>query len=137
MREEENKIKKRMQEHSEKLMNLGSILAKNQFSYKIEEKTSKEFWQNRIKNFEKYNELSLSYYNQIQKMMNIINEEQAKIFLLQISKFHQLGTELIKMMQQVEKTPSIISSKDKQQSQWSKKIKESLGILFTDRKSVV
>ena len=46
------------------------------------------------------------------------------MFLLKTSKFHQLGTELIKLMHQIEDNPSIINSKDKQQSQWSKKIKE-------------
>jgi hypothetical protein len=29
-------------------------------------------------------------------------------------------------MQEIEETPSIINSKDKQQSQWSKKVKEKL-----------
>ena len=57
-------------------------------------------------------------------MMNLISKEEAQIFLLQTSKFHQLGTELIKYMHQIEENPSIINSKDKQQSEWSKKIKE-------------
>ena len=117
-------LKKTMQENSKKLTQLGSILAKNQFSYKIEEKTSKEYWQKRIEHLRKYNETSLAYYNQVQNMMNLINKEKAQIFLLEISKFHQLGTELVKIMHQIEETPSIINSKDKQQSQWSKKIKE-------------
>ena len=117
-------LKKTMQENSKKLTQLGSILAKKQFSYKIEEKTSKEYWQKRIEDLTKYNETSLAYYNQIQNMMNLINKEKAQIFLLEISKFHQLGTELVKIMHQIEETPSIINSKDKQQSQWSKKIKE-------------
>ena len=56
--------------------------------------------------------------------MNLINKEEAQMFLLQTSKFHQLGTELIKYMHQIEENPSIINSKDKQQSEWSKKIKE-------------
>ncbi len=117
-------LKKTMQENSKKLTQLGSILAKKQFSYKIEEKTSKEYWQKRIEDLTKYNEISLAYYNQVQNMMNLINKEKAQIFLLEISKFHQLGTELVKMMHQIKETPSIINSKDKQQSQWSKKIKE-------------
>jgi hypothetical protein len=58
--------------------------------------------------------------------MNLVNKEEAQMFLLQTSKFHQLGTELIKLMQQIEENPSIINSKDKQQSQWSKKIKEKI-----------
>ena len=119
-------IKKKVQEKSEKLAELGFTLTKNQFSYKIEEKISKEYWQKRIKNLTKYNEISLEYYTQIQNLMNLINREKAQMFLLQTSKFHQLGTELIKLMQQIEENPSIINSKDKQQSQWSKKIKEKI-----------
>jgi len=118
--------KKKVQEKSEKLAELGFTLTKNQFSYKIEEKISKEYWQKRIKNFKKYNEISLEYYTQIQNLMNLVNKEEAQMFLLQTSKFHQLGTELIKLMQQIEENPSIINSKDKQQSQWSKKIKEKI-----------
>ena len=119
-------VKKKVQEKCEKLAELGFTLTKNQFSYKIEEKISKEYWQKRIKNLTKYNEISLEYYTQIQNLMNLINKEKAQMFLLQTSKFHQLGTELIKLMQQIEENPSIINSKDKQQSQWSKKIKEKI-----------
>jgi len=124
MNQDSNDLKKIMQENSKKLTHLGSILAKNQFSYKIEEKTSKEYWQKRIEHLIKYNETSLAYYNQVQNMMNLINKEKSQMFLLEISKFHQLGMELIKIMHQIEENPSIINSKDKQQSQWSKKIKE-------------
>ena len=124
MNQDSNDLKKIMQENSKKLTQLGSILAKNQFSYKIEEKTSKEYWQKRIEHLIKYNETSLAYYKQVQNMMNLINKEKSQIFLLEISKFHQLGIELVKIMHQIEETPSIINSKDKQQSQWSKKIKE-------------
>ena len=124
MNQDSDDLKKAMQENSKKLTQLGSILAKNQFSYKIEEKTSKEYWQKRIEYLIKYNETSLEYYNQVQNMMNLINKEKSQIFLLEISKFHQLGMELVKIMHQIEETPSIINSKDKQQSQWSKKIKE-------------
>ncbi len=126
MNSESNEIKNKVKENSEKLMKLGSILAKNQFSYKIEEKKSKEYWQKRIEDLQKYNESSIAYYNQVQNMMNLIDKEKGDMFLLQISKFHQLGTELKKIMQEIEETPSIANSKDKQQSQWSKKIKEKL-----------
>ena len=126
MSQDSEEIKIKIQEQSRKLTELGSILAKNQFTYKIEEKISKEYWQKRIQDLTKYNEVSLAYYSQVQKMMNLINIEEAQMFLLQTSKFHQLGTELIKLMYQIEENPSIISSKDKQQSQWSKKIKEKI-----------
>tara|TARA_B110000438_G_C15324921_1_gene441153 strand:+ start:73 stop:546 length:474 start_codon:yes stop_codon:yes gene_type:complete len=125
-------IKKKVQEKSKKLAELGYILAKNQFSYKIEEKILKKYWQKRIKDFTKYNEISLEYYTEIQNLMKLINKEEAQMFLLQISKFHQLGIELIKLMYQIEENPSIINSKDKQQSQWSKKIKEKILKLSTN-----
>ena len=48
MSQDSEEIKIRMQEHSKRLTELGSILAKNQFTYKIEEKISKEYWQKRI-----------------------------------------------------------------------------------------
>ena len=117
-------IKKKVQEKSDKLAQLGSSLAKSQFSYKMEEKISKEYWQKKIEDLTKYNKISLEYYTQIQNLMNLINKKEAQMFLLKTSKFHQLGTELIKLMHQIEDNPSIINSKDKQQSQWSKKIKE-------------
>ncbi len=43
MNSESNEIKNKVKENSEKLMKLGSILAKNQFSYKIEEKYTMKF----------------------------------------------------------------------------------------------
>ena len=126
MNQESDNIKKKIQEQSKKLAELGLTLAKSQFTYKIEEKVSKEYWQEKIKELEKYNQTSLEYYSQVQKMMILINKNEAQMFLLQTSKFHQLGTELIKLMCQIKENPSIIDSKDKQQSQWSKKIKKLL-----------
>ena len=58
MDENSENIKKKVQEKTAKLAEMGSTLAKNQFSYKIEEKISKEYWQKRIKNLTKYNEIS-------------------------------------------------------------------------------
>ena len=49
MSQDSEEIKIRIQEQSKKLTELGSILAKNQFTYKIEEKTSKEYWQKESK----------------------------------------------------------------------------------------
>ena len=126
MSENTENLKKILQEYSKKLTKLGSILAKEQFSYKIEEKTSKKYWQKRIEEFKKYNETGLEYYNQVQSMMNVIDKDKGQLFLLDISKFHQLGIKLIKIMETIEETPSIINSKDKQQSHWSKKIKKDI-----------
>jgi hypothetical protein len=126
MSENTENLKDILQGHSKELTKLGSVLAKEQFSYKIEEKTSKKYWQKRIEEFKKYNETGLEYYNQVQSMMNVIDKDKGQLFLLDISKFHQLGIKLIKIMETIEETPSIINSKDKQQSHWSKKIKKDI-----------
>ena len=98
MSENTENLKDILQEYSKKLTKLGSILAKEQFSYKIEEKTSKKYWQKRIEEFKKYNETGLEYYNQVQSMMNVIDKDKGQLFLLDISKFHQLGIKLIKII---------------------------------------
>jgi len=117
-------LKKLAKEHSEKLAKLGTELAENQFSYKVENKPTAKYWQKRIVNFKKYSEKGLEYYNQTYSLINLINNEEAQMFLLRISKFRQLGTTLITILEKIEKNPSIMNSKDKQQSLWSKKIKE-------------
>ncbi|AJM92814.1 hypothetical protein [Nitrosopumilus piranensis] len=118
--------KKMIKEQSDKLAKLGRELSKIQFSYKVEEKNSKEYWQKRIKNFEEYNTKSLEYYNQIFSLVKITNKEEANRFLLQISKFRQLSLSLIGTMKKIQENPSIINSKDKQQSQWSREIKNAI-----------
>ena len=120
------KIKNVMGEKSKKLAELGSILAKNQFTYKIQEKTTKEYWEKRIQELKKYDETSLAYYNEIQNMMELINKDEAQTYLLHISKFRQLSTDLIKIMEKIKENPSIIDSKDKQQSLWSKGVKKEI-----------
>jgi hypothetical protein len=116
-------LKKIVKEHSEKLSKLGIELAKNQFSYKVENKPSKEYWQNRINDFKKYNEKGMEYYNEIHSLMNIINREESQMFLLRIGKFRQIGLVFIEIMEKIKENPTIMDKKDKQQSQWSKKIK--------------
>ena len=48
MSEKSENNQKVVKEHSGKLAKLGTELAKIQFSYKVENKTSKEYWQMRI-----------------------------------------------------------------------------------------
>ncbi|MHA7733582.1 hypothetical protein [Nitrosopumilus sp. S6] len=117
---------KTIKEHSDKLAKLGMELSKIQFSYKVEEKTSKEYWQKRIKNFEEYNNKALEYYNQVFSLIKVTNKEESERFLLQISKFRQLGSSLIEIMEKIKENPSIINSKDRQQSQWSREIKNDI-----------
>ena len=119
-------LKKIVKEHSENLAKLGIELAKNQFSYKVESKPSKEYWQKRIDDFKKYNEKGMEYYNEIHSLMNIINREESQMFLLRIGKFRQIGLVFIEIMEKIKENPTIMDKKDKQQSQWSKKIKNQI-----------
>ncbi len=119
-------LKKIVKEHSEKLAKLGIELAKNQFSYKVENKPSKEYWQKRIDDFKKYNEKGMEYYNEIHSLMNVINREESQMFLLRIGKFRQIGIVFIEIMEKIIENPTIMDKKDKQQSQWSKKIKDQI-----------
>jgi len=126
MRLDSENLKKLAKEHSEKLAKLGRELGEIQFSYKVERKPSKEYWQKRIVDFKKYNEKGMKYYNQVYSLMNLVNKEESQMFLLRTSKFHQLGSTLIEIMEKIKKNPSIIDSKDKQQSQWSKEIRDQI-----------
>lgn len=126
MSENLENIKKSIKEHSEKLAELGTELAEIKFSYKVEEKPSKEYWEKRMNEYKKYNEKCLEYYNQVHSMMNLINKEESQMFLLHTSKFRQLGLELLEIMQKIKDNPSITDPKDKQKSQWSKNIKNKI-----------
>ncbi len=126
MSEIDESLKKSVKEQSVKLAKLGMELSKNQFSYKVENKASKEYWGKRIDVFKKHSEKSLEYYNQIYTIMKLINKEESQIFLLRISKLQQMKTTLIESMEKIEKNPSIIDKKDKQQSTWSKEAKQQI-----------
>jgi hypothetical protein len=126
MSNDQGNLKKSAKVHSEKLAKLGMELSEIQFSYKIEEKPSKEYWQKRIDDFKKYNEIGMKYYNQVYSLMNLVNKEESQMFLLRTSKFHQLGLTLIEIMEKIKENPSIIDSKDKHQSQWSREIRDQI-----------
>ena len=119
-------LKSSIDEISVKLTKLGTELAEIKFSYKVEAKPSKEYWEKRMNEFKKYNEKGLEYYNQVYAMMNLINKEESQMFLLRTSKFRQLGLELLEIMQKIKNNPSITDPKDKQQSLWSKDIKNKI-----------
>ena len=126
MSPDQENLKKSAKKYSEKLANLGMELSKIQFSYKMEEKPSKEYWQKKIDDFKKYNEKGMEYYNQTYSLMNLVNKEESQIFLLSTSKFRQLGLKLIEVMEKIKENPSIMDSKDKQQSKWSKEIRDQI-----------
>lgn len=124
MTEELEKLKKLAKEHSDSLAKLGKELSEIQFNYKVIEDTSEQYWQNRINEFKKYNEKGTEYYTQAHALMNLADKEQSGLFLLSISKLRQLGLKLITNMEEVKQNPSVIKSKDKQQSKWSKELRE-------------
>ena len=126
MNQDSNNLKKIAIEHSKKLANIGEELSKIKFSYKIQENTSKEYWENRIGEFKKYTKKGLEYYNQAYSLMNIVSKGESQIFLLRVSKLRKLGLDIIETMERIEENPSIMDSKDKQQSQWSKELKKQI-----------
>ena len=126
MTEELEKLKKSAKEHSGNLAKLGKELAEIQFNYKVIENTTERYWQKRINEFKRYNEKGTEYYTQAHALINLVDKEQSGLFLLSISKLRQLGLKLLTDMEEVKQNPSIIKSKDKQQSKWSKEHREKL-----------
>lgn len=119
-------IQSNAKKYSDKLAKLGIELASIQFNFKVQEKTDVKYWQNRIENFKRYQQKGMEYYEQVHLLMNLVEKEKAGLFLLSMSKLQQLGTKLLTLLEKVKENPSIVSTKDKQQSKWSKEIKEQL-----------
>ena len=117
-------LRRTVRGHGEKLAILGMELGKIQFSYKVEERPTVRYWQERIDNFKRYNEKGIEYYNMACAMINLADKEESQMFLLHISKFRQLGLALVETMEMIKENPSIIDPKDRQQSQWSREIRE-------------
>lgn len=126
MTEELEKLKKSVKEYSVNLAKLGKELSEIKFSYKVIENTEEQYWQKRIDKFKKYNQKGTEYYTQAHALMNLVDKEQAGLFLLSISKLRQLGLKLIANMEEVKQNPSTVKSKDRQQSKWSKELREKL-----------
>ena len=127
-----SELKETIKEYSNQLAHLGTEITQIKFSYKIQEKASKEYWENRIKEFERYKEKSLEYYNTVCSLMKLFDSNESNLFLLQISKFHQITSKILENMHKVKENPSIINSKDKQQSTWSKKIRQDMTDISND-----
>ncbi len=119
-------IQSNAKKYSDKLAKLGMELANIQFNFKVQEKTDVKYWQNRIESFKRYQQKGMEYYEQVHLLMNLVEKEKAGLFLLSMSKLQQLGTKLLTLLEKVKENPSIVSTKDKQQSKWSKEIKEQL-----------
>lgn len=119
-----DKLQKTVKLHSENLAKLGKEIAEIKFNYKITENATERYWEKRIIEFKKYNEKAIEYHTQAYALMNLIDKEQSGLFLLSISKMKQIGLKLLENMEEIKKNPSIIKSKDKQQSKWSKDLRE-------------
>jgi hypothetical protein len=118
--------KKTKKEYSEKLEKLGVELSKFQYDFKIKDKPSEKYWAKRIQEYEKYHNKVTEYFTQAYSLMNLVTEEQSGVFLLRISKLQQLGEKVLEDMEKVKQNPSSMNLKDKQQSKWSKEIRDQL-----------
>ncbi|NJK78194.1 MAG: hypothetical protein HC944_05430 [Nanoarchaeota archaeon] len=119
-------MKKTAKEYSNNLADLGKELSKIQFNYKVIENATEQYWQTDINEFKKYNQKGTEYYTQAHSLMNLVEKEQSGLFLLSVSKFRQIGLKLMTTMEEVKQNPSSVKSKDKQQSKWSKELREKL-----------
>lgn len=119
-------LKKKVKRHAESLEELGVELSKIQFNFKVLNKTESEYWEKRIADFKIYHEKAMEYYTEIYLLMNLIDKEKGRLFLLNMSQLRQIGTKLTEIIEKVKENPSVMSSKDKQQSKWSKNLREQL-----------
>ena len=126
MSKEQDKLKKKVKEHSKNLSSLGKELSDMKFNYKVLDKTDNEYWKKRIEEYNRYSQKVMEYYSQAHALMNIVEKEKSDMFLLNISKLRQLGVKLLDLLEQVGQNPSIMAHKDRQQSKWSKDLKEHL-----------
>lgn len=117
---------KTIKDYSKKLEKLGLELLKIQYDFKIKDNPSEKYWVKKIQEFKKYHEKVVDYFTQSYSWMKLVDEEQAGIFLLRISKLQQLGVKLLEDMDKVKQNPASMNLKDKQQSKWSKEIREKL-----------
>ena len=110
---------RKMAEISEKLMNM-------RFSYKVEARPSRQYWEKRVADFERYAGTGMEYYSQAHYVIGMVDEKESQMFLLEMSRMQQISTSLVKTMKEVAANPSIMDPKDMQQSRWSKDVKDRL-----------
>ena len=120
--ESDGEIKK----YSKKLEKLGTELSKIQYDFKIKDKPSEKYWAKRIKEFEGYHKKTVEYFTEACSLMRLSNQEQSDMFLLRLSKLIQVGGKVLEDMEKIKQNPSIMNLKDKQQSGWSKELREQL-----------
>ena len=118
--------KNEIEEKSRNLEKLGTDLSKIQFDFKVKDNKSEDYWSKRTLEFENYHKKTVEYFMEAHYLMSLLNKEQSGPFLLRISKLKQIGTDLLECLETVRQNPSIMDSKDQQQSKWSVDQKEKL-----------
>ena len=113
-------------EQRKNLENLGMELALNQYSFKIKETKSEQYWEQRIKEFENYHEKTIEYFMEAYNLIKMVDKNQSPPLLLRIGKLKQLGTKLLENMKTIKENPSMMDTKDAQQSKWSIQQREKL-----------
>ena len=112
--------------HNKTLEKLGGELSKIQFDFKVKDRPSEKYWVKRIREFDNYHKKTVEYFTEVCSLVRLSNEEQSKMFLLRISKLVQLGRKVLSDMEKIKQNPSTMNLKDKQQSRWSKDLREQL-----------
>ena len=112
--------------YSRRLADMSRSLMEMHFSYKVEEKPSRQYWEKRVADFERYASTCMEYYSQAQSMIGLMDKKESQMFLLRMSRMRQLSTSLVKTMKEVAANPSIMDPKDRQQSKWSKDVRDRL-----------
>ena len=118
--------RERIEAHSKMLAKLGMQVAKMRFSYKVNCSIKQEYWEGRISDHKKYFEKGQEYYDLAYRLIKLVDAEQAGIFLMMLSKFAQLKTEQMKALENIRQNPTVMKTKDKQQSRWSKNAREEI-----------
>ena len=116
----------KIDEQKRRLEILGNELTKLQFDFNLKHVPLKKYWESRIEEFKIYHEKVIEYFSQACLLMKVVDNDQSTIFLFRLGKLKQLGIKLIENMEKVKENPSIMNTKDKQQSRWSLEIKEHL-----------
>ena len=112
--------------HNKTLEKLGGELSTIQFDFKVKDRPSEKYWVKRIREFDNYHKKTVEYFTEVCSLVRLSNEEQSKMFLLRISKLVQLGRKVLSDMEKIKQNPSTMNLKDKQQSRWSKDLREQL-----------
>lgn len=118
----ENEFKK----YNKKLGELGKELSKIQYDFKIKDNPSEKYWGRRTQEFGNYHKKTVEYFTEACSLIRLSNKEESNMLLLRVSKLIQLGSKVLNDMEKIKQNPSTMNTKDKQQSRWSKDLRNQL-----------